>query len=147
MHCFYIQNMNWRFKGNLALHCVVYNTTLIAFHSPGDVDAEEPFAFRGSGDMKGLRRPGGRCSQLTDVGSLAPRLLVSANQFLSPMDRGFLPSPARGRTDDDWEVWADCLRLGPAQFLSLQRAETPHYTETHKCLVFSDWKKKINRPW
>ena len=101
----------------------------IAFDAPGNVDdAEEP--ARESEDTEGLGRPGGHCSQQTR----APTLLLSGNRFLWSRDRGFLSSPARGRTDDDREVWDDCLRLrpGPAQFLSRGRAETPdpHYTNT-----------------
>ena len=96
----------------------------IAFDAPGNVDAEEP--ARESEDTEGIGRPG----------TLAPTLLLSGNRFLWSRDRGFLSSPARGRTDDDREVWDDCLRLrlrpGPAQFLSRGRAETPdpHYTNT-----------------
>ena len=111
----------------------VHNTVLIAFGAPGNADAEEP--ARENEDTEELRRPGD-CSQQTEVGCLAPSLLLSRNQFLWSRDRGFLSSPARGRTDDDREVWDDCLRLrlGPAQFLSRGRAGTPgpHYTNT-KC--------------
>ena len=132
-------------KDTSLLFSTVHNTVFIAFGAPGNVDAEEP--ARENEDTEELWRPGDHCSQQSEVGCLALRLLLSRNQFLWSRDRGFLSSPARGRTDDDREVWDDCLRLrlGPAQFLSRGRAGTPgrHYTNT-KCSV-SDRNKKIIR--
>ena len=134
-------------KDTSLLFSTVHNTVFIAFGAPGDVDAEEP--ARENEDTEGLRRPGDHCSHQTEVGCLALRLPLSRNQFLWSRDRGFLSSPARGRTDDDREVWDDCLRLrlGPAQFLSRGRAGTPgrHYTNT-KCSV-SVGIRRLFGPW
>ena len=93
---------------------------------------------RGAGDMVGPgKRPGGLCrGQLSDGdGSLLSLMSLSGNQFLCwVMDRGFLSSLVRGRSDDDRGVWDDdCLGLR-ARFLWRGRAGTPapHYTDTQK---------------